>query len=226
MKNPIYLINRLKERLSGEHSITLSQAILMVISSKWKRIFYSFTALYGKTKLRLWGASVGKKFKLQGFLVLETYGRIVIGDNVRINSGPLHVGGSDRRTAFRVGRKGVLTLKDGAGMTNSTISCSNSVTIGENVLIGGGCEILDSDGHQTNPFDRNSKKGKIKNSPIVIEKNVFVGGLSIIKHGVTIGEGSVIGTGSLVIKSIPPHEIWAGVPAKFIKKIEKKSPKD
>lgn len=225
MKNPLYLIKRLKKKLRGEHRITFSQAILIFITAKWKQLFYSFTTFYGRVKLRLWGASVGKNFRLRGFLVLETYGQIVIGDNVRINSGPLHVGGSDRRSAFRVLRRGVLTLKDGVGMTNSTISCFNSVTICEGVFIGGGCEIIDSDGHQTNPFDRMNKKGDIKSSPIIIEKNVFVGGLTIIKRGVTIGEGSAIGTGSLVIKSIPPYEVWAGVPAKFIKKIEKESPK-
>ncbi|MCK5843786.1 MAG: hypothetical protein KAG97_03700 [Victivallales bacterium] len=40
-----------------------------------------------------------------------------------------------------------------------------------------------------------------------------------IEDGVFIGENSVVGAGSVVVKSIPANEIWAGNPAKFIKKL-------
>ena len=49
--------------------------------------------------------------------------------------------------------------------------------------------------------------------------NVFIGAKTIITKPVTIGQGAVIGAGSVVTKDIPPYEIWAGVPARFIKKI-------
>ena len=42
---------------------------------------------------------------------------------------------------------------------------------------------------------------------------------SIILKGVTIGENSVVGAGSVVTKDIPSGEVWAGNPAKFIRKI-------
>ena len=56
-------------------------------------------------------------------------------------------------------------------------------------------------------------------APVVIEHNVFIGARCIILKGVTIGENSIVGAGSVVTKSIPANEIWAGNPAKFIRKI-------
>lgn len=50
--------------------------------------------------------------------------------------------------------------------------------------------------------------------------NAFIGANCVITKPITIGHHSVIGAGSVVTKDIPPCEIWGGVPAKFIKKIE------
>lgn len=54
--------------------------------------------------------------------------------------------------------------------------------------------------------------GKIK-----IEEDVFIGANSIITKPLTIGKGSIIGAGSVVTKDIPPYQIWAGNPARYIK---------
>ena len=59
--------------------------------------------------------------------------------------------------------------------------------------------------------------------PIHIGKNVAIGIGSIIMPGVTIGEGSVIGTGSLVTKDIPAWCVAAGHPAKVIRMLEKRN---
>ena len=47
----------------------------------------------------------------------------------------------------------------------------------------------------------------------------FIGAHSTILKVVTIGENSIIGAGSVISKSIPANEIWAGNPVKFIKNI-------
>lgn len=60
---------------------------------------------------------------------------------------------------------------------------------------------------------------KRASAPVIIEDNAFIGARSIILKGVTIGANSIIGAGSVVTKSIPANEIWAGNPAKFIRKI-------
>jgi len=57
---------------------------------------------------------------------------------------------------------------------------------------------------------------------IKIEDNVWLGAGAIILDRVTIGEGAVIGAGSVVTKDIPPYSIATGVPARVIKKRGKK----
>ena len=52
----------------------------------------------------------------------------------------------------------------------------------------------------------------------VIENDVWIGMGCFIKAGVTIHNGAVIGMGSIVTKDIPAYEIWAGNPARFIRK--------
>ncbi len=51
-----------------------------------------------------------------------------------------------------------------------------------------------------------------------IGNDVWIGSRTMIKGGVTIGDGAIIGMGSIVTKDIPPYEIWAGNPARFIRK--------
>lgn len=52
----------------------------------------------------------------------------------------------------------------------------------------------------------------------VIGNDVWIGNDVILKSGISIGNGSVIGAGSVVTKNVPPYEIWAGNPAKLIRK--------
>lgn len=61
---------------------------------------------------------------------------------------------------------------------------------------------------------RQWRKGNVK-----IEDFAFIGANTIICNDVTIGTHSIVGAGSVVTKDIPPHEIWGGNPARFIKKI-------
>ena len=53
---------------------------------------------------------------------------------------------------------------------------------------------------------------------ITIGEHAFIGSGAIITGNVTIGRSAIIGAGSVVTKSVPPCEIWAGNPAKFIKR--------
>ena len=53
----------------------------------------------------------------------------------------------------------------------------------------------------------------------LVENGASIGSSVTIMCGVTIGTGAMVGAGSVVTKSVPPGEIWAGNPAKFLKKV-------
>ena len=116
---------------------------------------------------------------------------------------------------------GNLCIGKNSGMTNSTINCHDCITIGDYVNIGAGCVIADSDFHSLDWRDRKDGTDitKKRNAPIVIKDLAFIGMHSIILKGVTIGEKSIIGAGSVVSRSVPDGEIWAGNPARFVKKV-------
>lgn len=168
-------------------------------------------------------SKVGKNFQIRGRIRLHGDGTIIIGDHVRINSSEQSnpIGGADY-TIIVVDVPGKIVIHDHVGISNTAIVCRNSVTIETNVKIGGGVKIYDTDFHALNSKMRNSERDRseAKDAPITIRESAFIGAHSIILKGVTIGEGAIVGAGSVVTKSIGDYEVWAGNPARFIKKIE------
>ena len=123
-----------------------------------------------------------------------------------------------QKSVIVVGPDAVLAIGNNVGMSFTAINCKKSINIGNNVMIGGGTCIYDSDFHPLNPADRNNKvDNAIATGDIIIEDNAFIGANSTILKGVSIGKNSIIGACSLVVKDIPPNQIWGGNPAKFIK---------
>jgi len=95
----------------------------------------------------------------------------------------------------------------------------NNVTLGDRVSIGPSV-LLVTDSSPNN--SRLIKLFPLITGSIVIENDVWLGAGVIVLPNVTIGECSVIGSGSVVTKDIPPYSIAVGSPAKVIKHIDKK----
>ena len=63
-----------------------------------------------------------------------------------------------------------------------------------------------------------TKKGRNYNlGRVIIEEDAFIGCNVVICNSVTIGKGAIVGAGSIVTKDIPPYQVWAGNPARYIK---------
>jgi acetyltransferase-like isoleucine patch superfamily enzyme len=110
------------------------------------------------------------------------------------------------------------------------------ITIGKNVFINHACTFLDMGGitieddvligpkvnlitenHPLDPGDRKTLLCK----PILVKRNAWIGAAATILPGVTIGENSVVAAGTVVTSDVAANTIAGGVPAKFIKAIEK-----
>lgn len=90
------------------------------------------------------------------------------------------------------------------------------VKIGDNVLIGPNVSIYTA-GHPLHYEIRNQEYEYA--FPIIIGDNVWIGGNVVINPGVSIGENSVIGSGSVVTKDIPKNVIAIGNPCKVVRVI-------
>jgi maltose O-acetyltransferase len=90
------------------------------------------------------------------------------------------------------------------------------ITIGEHCQIGPGVQLLTST-HTIAPDPR--RLGEESAAPISVGPNVWLGGAAIVCPGVTIGEDSVIGAGSVVTKDIPRGVVAAGNPCRVIRSL-------
>lgn len=134
-----------------------------------------------------------------------------------LNGNPI---GINNKCIFVVYENAKISIGSNVGISQSTLVAHANIIIGNNVKIGGGTCIYTSDFHSLNADIRrtdNDKENKMV-SPVQIGDDVFIGAKCMILKGVKIGNRSIIGAGSVVTKNIPDDEIWAGNPARFIRK--------
>ena len=87
----------------------------------------------------------------------------------------------------------------------------------DSIYIGNGTRITTGTKILTHYIDTSLPGVHFKRGEVHIEDNVFIGVNVCICNSVTIGEGAIVGAGSVVTKDIPPYQVWAGNPARYIK---------
>lgn len=147
----------------------------------------------------------------------------VLGERVALNSelSANPIGRSGRCILF-VDRGAELRIGNDVGMSGCAIVARRRVSIGDRTKLGGGTCIYDTDFHSLDPVHRRedaSDREHTAHKPVEIGSDVFIGAHSTILKGVKIGDRSIVGACSVVTRDIPPDEIWAGNPARMLRKV-------
>lgn len=188
---------------------------LFIYSNKYRIIFWGW--LY-RLIIKVKGVKFGYNLMLNGFPVIHRSqgSEIIIGNNCVLNSAKnsviIRIYSPCRLITNR--RDARIVFGNNTGATSSLFVAVSQIKIGNNVLIGANCIIIDNDFHNTDPQKRNDND--YEGRPIYIEDNVFIGFNCLILKGVTIGENSIIGANSVVVNSIPKNSIALGNPCKVI----------
>ena len=146
--------------------------------------------------------------------------QIVLGNHVDING------------CLSVGKNGSITLGDYALIgPRALIQAITKIDIGRFAYVGPDVLITDSNHHSIYAMDRMIDvlavdKGisglNAVSKSIKIGNHVWIGRRAMIFKGVTIGDRSIVGAGSIVTHDVPPDTVVAGNPAKIVKKIDQK----
>ena len=147
---------------------------------------------------------------------IQGRGKIIIGDNVLID------GKCSFTFAARFAAHPTLLIGDNTGIGHDC-----SFTIGKEISIGRHCKIaenvwiFDSPGHAADPAARMAGAAAPSDEvkPVIIEDNVWIGKRAIIMPGVTVGQGSIVAGGAVVMANVPPNTMVAGNPARQLRKL-------
>jgi maltose O-acetyltransferase len=163
--------------------------------------------LNGRWQLRAC-TQVGRWSRVIGQITVDNHGTMIVGDRVRIY-------GHHARSIFTVLEHGRLVIGDRTFVNyGCDIAATGLVSIGADCMIGTHVSIIDNDFHEVGDRHRMPVS-----KPVVIGDNVWIGNRAIVLPGVTIGSGSVVGAGAVVVHDVPPGTVAVGNPARVVKSI-------
>lgn len=204
--------------------------ILLKIINIHRAITVRCSPFFNRCMLRAKGVHFGINCTILGKISIIGPGEISIGNNFMMTSGE-HINpicSNIQASILTESKETKIIIGDNVGISSTRMWISKYLTVGNNVKIGGGVLIIDTDCHELNYQVRNGSLSagqgwgnSIHSTPITIEDDAWIGAQSIVLKGVTIGARSIIGAGSVVTKSIPADCIAAGNPCKVIREINK-----
>ena len=170
------------------------------------------------------GVAWGRDWRIFGRPILQRHrgSQINVGDGLSLRSWPRSNPLAPTAPVVLSTRRAdaELTIGDDCGFTGTTLVAADRVVIGDRVLVGGNASIVDFDFHPLTPEARAENINAGSAAPIVIEDDVLVGVDALILKGVTVGEGAVVGAGSVVTQDVSPRTVVAGNPATVVRTLE------
>lgn len=182
----------------------------------WSKIICQFI------KLRYPNVILGKEITIYGKLILkiDKTATVIIGDHTTFRSNTKYnFVGINKPVSIRVCKGATLTIGSNCGFSGTSIYCSQSINIGNWCNFGGNASIWDTDFHPTDYQLRRKGINGTKSSSISVGNDVFIGAHALILKGISIGNRTIVGAGSVVSRSVPDDQIWAGNPARFVKEL-------
>jgi O-antigen/teichoic acid export membrane protein/acetyltransferase-like isoleucine patch superfamily enzyme len=185
------------------------------------RTFQVFDTWRSRLLMMWWGIKIGNNSVFFGTPIYKKHPTsfITIGNDCIFRSAewsnPI---GLNRRCFLYAERDANIHIGDKCGFSALVISASLSITIGNRVICGANCSIIDSDRHPLDPNSR-TQNGTVRPEPIVIEDDVWLGMNVVVLKGCTIGAGTVVAANSVVTRSLPAGILAGGIPARFIKEL-------
>lgn len=189
------------------------------------KIVLNMTALLSYIYLKMKGVETKYGYvRLMGIPIIKKHkgSRIILKEGMTIISGSRYnIAGINHRTIIATLTPEAVIHIGKVGISGSTICAVKSITIGDNSGLGVNTKVYDTDFHPVDPEKRRNQQHitEADAAPVAIGEDVWIAADSIVLKGVTIGNGSVIGAGSVVTGNIPPESVFAGNPATFIRKI-------
>lgn len=177
-----------------------------------------------KIIMRMMGIRYGSGLKLKGMPVIfnKRGAGMEFGEDVVIKSSFLSnlVGLYQRTVIVTRTEKARISIGSRVGISGATIYARESIEIGDDTNIGGNVKILDNDFH---PLDEEERRLDIKEKigvrPVKIGKDCFIGCNALILKGTELGDGCVVGAGSVVSGKFEARSVIAGNPARVIRKL-------
>lgn len=167
------------------------------------------------------GFSYGKNILCWGIVNIHKSleSEITLGDNVRIVTYFPRAGMSIfQRVKFAAFGYSYIRVGNNVAFNGTSISARKGIEIGDGTIFSPNVIVIDSDFHAPwPPENRTFNPAPERDEEVFIGKNCWIGTNAIILKGVKIGDNSIIGAGSVVVKDIPENCIAAGNPAKVVK---------
>lgn len=114
---------------------------------------------------------------------------------------------------------GILSISKSFIGPNCVIVAKKEINIKDGCLIAEMVVIRDAD-HLIDVSEKFNTREQFATAAVTIEQNVWIASKATILKGVTVGENSVVAASAVVNKSIPPLEVWGGIPAKYLRRVE------
>jgi acetyltransferase-like isoleucine patch superfamily enzyme len=149
----------------------------------------------------------GRPFFFEGWPIFQTEGPIELGQNCRFRGGPVRT-----RLITRAGGRIVLGKAVGVNFGVEILS-ERLITVGDHTAISPHVTIFDTNFHPLGDDE------EIKGGPVAIGDNAWIGRQALILPGVTIGDHSVVASGAVVTREVPPRTLVAGNPARPVREI-------